>query len=89
MIRYYVTDRHQGDILACASRAVRAESTIQVREKDLPARNFWTSSLKFAILRQRHSSVLVNDRLTLQWQPESAACISPVMVCRPAASVAS
>ncbi len=37
MIRYYVTDRRQGDIVAFAYRAVReGVDMIQVREKDLP-----------------------------------------------------
>ncbi len=40
MIRCYVTDRRQGDVRACARRAVRdGMDMIQIREKDLPAKN--------------------------------------------------
>jgi len=42
MIRYYVTDRSQADIVACAERAVRnGVDMIQVREKDLTARELF------------------------------------------------
>ena len=65
MIRYYVTDRRRGDILSCASRAVRdGVDMIQIREKDLPSR-----PLLDLVLKVRHlaagtaTRVLVNDRL--------------------------
>src|SRR5436305_729359 len=42
MIRYYVTDRRQKDILLCAARAIRdGVAMIQIREKDLPARELF------------------------------------------------
>ena len=65
MIRYYVTDRRQGDVLASAARAVRdGVDMIQVREKDLPA-----AALLDLVCRIRDlaagtlTRVLVNGRL--------------------------
>ena len=42
MIRYYVTDRRQGDVLTYARHAIAAGvDMIQIREKDLPARELF------------------------------------------------
>ena len=42
MIRYYVTDRRQGDVLVYAARAIQSGvDMIQIREKDLPARELF------------------------------------------------
>jgi thiamine-phosphate pyrophosphorylase len=67
MIRYYVTDRRQGDVLASATRAIGdAVDMIQVREKDLPA-----AALLELVCRIRDlaagtvTRVLVNDRLDI------------------------
>ena len=65
MIRYYVTDRRQGDVLLYVERAIRdGIEMIQVREKDLPAREL------YELVNQIHdlasgtkTRVLVNDRL--------------------------
>ena len=65
MIRYYVTDRRQGDILATAARAVRdGVDMIQVREKDLPASELLDLVCKIRDLASdTRTRVLVNDRL--------------------------
>jgi thiamine-phosphate pyrophosphorylase len=67
MIRYYVTDRRQGDVLAFAARAIRdGIDMIQVREKDLPARELF--SLVCRIGDQAAGTktrILVNDRLDI------------------------
>jgi len=65
MIRYYVTDRHQGDVLASAARAIgEGVDMIQVREKDLPARELFDLVCRIRDLAARtNSRVLVNDRL--------------------------
>ena len=67
MIRCYVTDRHGGDLLASASRAIRdGVDMIQVREKDLEA-----GALYDLVCRIRDAAagsvtkVLVNDRLDI------------------------
>jgi len=67
MIRYYVTDRRHGDIVAFASRAVRAGvDMIQVREKDLSARDLFTLVSKIRDLATgTKTRVLVNDRLDI------------------------
>ena len=67
MIRYYVTDRHQGDVLACAARAVRdGIDMIQIREKDLPVRELFDLVCKIRELAAgTKTRVLVNDRLDL------------------------
>ncbi len=67
MIRYYVTDRHQADVLACAVRAV-ADSIdmIQIREKDLPARELFDLVCRIRdIAAGTKTRVLVNDRLDI------------------------
>ena len=65
MIRYYVTDRQQGDILAFAARAVReGVEMIQVREKDLPTKDLFDLVCKIRDLAAgTKTRVLVNDRL--------------------------
>ena len=65
MIRYYVTDRHQGDVVACAARAVRdGVDMVQVREKDLPARDLFNLVCRIRDLAAgTKTRVLVNDRL--------------------------
>ncbi|MBI2149500.1 MAG: thiamine phosphate synthase [Acidobacteria bacterium] len=65
MIRYYVTDRRQGDILAFTARAVHeGVDMIQVREKDLPASKLfeWVCRIR-DIAAGTITRVLVNDRL--------------------------
>src|SRR5262245_44659209 len=65
MIRYYVTDRHQGDVVASAERAVGdGVDMIQVREKDLPTRQLFNLVSKIRdIATGTKTRVLVNDRL--------------------------
>ena len=65
MIRYYVTDRRQGDVLACTSRAIRnGVDMIQIREKDLPSRELLDLVSKVRELATGTGTrVLVNDRL--------------------------
>jgi thiamine-phosphate pyrophosphorylase len=65
MIRYYVTDRNQGDVLACAARAVQTGiEMIQVREKDLPTRDLYSLVARIRDLAAgTRTRVLVNDRL--------------------------
>jgi thiamine-phosphate pyrophosphorylase len=67
MIRYYVTDRHNGNVLASADRAVRnGIDMIQVREKDLPARELFDLVCKIRDLASGTTTrVLVNDRLDI------------------------
>jgi len=67
MIRYYVTDRHQADILACAARAVRdGIDMIQIREKDLSARELFELVCTVRdIAAGTKTRVLVNDRLDI------------------------
>jgi len=65
MIRCYVTDRKQGDIVSYAQRAVRAGvDFIQVREKDLPARELFALVSRIRGIAERTATkILVNDRL--------------------------
>jgi thiamine-phosphate pyrophosphorylase len=67
MIRYYVTDRRQADVLACTARAVREGiDMIQVREKDLPASELFDFVCKIRDLAAGSTTrVLVNDRLDI------------------------
>jgi thiamine-phosphate pyrophosphorylase len=67
MIRYYVTDRRQGDVLASAARAIRdGVEMIQVREKDLPARELFDLVCRIRDLAAGTKiRVLVNDRLDI------------------------
>lgn len=65
MIRYYVTDRTQGNILASAERAIRnGVNMIQVREKDLPTIELLDLVRQIRDLAAKTGTqVLVNDRL--------------------------
>jgi thiamine-phosphate pyrophosphorylase len=67
MIRCYVTDRRQGDLLTFASRAIHDHvDMIQVREKDLSTRELLTLVYAIRDLAIGTSTrVLVNDRLDL------------------------
>ena len=65
MIRYYVTDRGQCDVIAAARRAVeRGIDMIQVREKDLDTPDLLDLVRKVVTLADGSMTrVLVNDRL--------------------------
>jgi len=67
MIRYYVTDRRQGDILDYAQRAIRSGvDMIQIREKDLPTRELLDLACKIRdIAAGTATRILVNDRLDI------------------------
>ena len=67
MIRYYVTDRRQGDVLTSASRAIRnGVDMIQIREKDLAARNLFDLVCRVRDMAAGSKTrVLVNDRLDI------------------------
>jgi thiamine-phosphate pyrophosphorylase len=67
MIRYYVTDRRQGDVLACAARAVGdGVDMIQVREKDLHAGDLFELVCRIRDLAGGTATrILVNDRLDI------------------------
>jgi thiamine-phosphate pyrophosphorylase len=67
MLRYYVTDRHQGDVIVSASHAVRAGvDMIQVREKDLAARELLALVCALRDVAAGTSTrLLVNDRLDI------------------------
>ncbi len=65
MLRCYVTDRRQGNLLASATAAVReGVDIIQVREKDLDARPLFDLVCRIRDLAAGSGTkVLVNDRL--------------------------
>ena len=65
MLRYYVTDRKQADILASVKRAVQnGVDMIQVREKDLDARSLFELVRNIVeAVEGTPTRVLVNDRL--------------------------
>jgi thiamine-phosphate pyrophosphorylase len=65
MIRYYVTDRRRGDVLASAAGAIHdGVDMIQVREKDLSAAELFELVSKVLNLAAgTRTRVLVNDRL--------------------------
>jgi thiamine-phosphate pyrophosphorylase len=67
MIRYYVTDRRQGDVLTYAQRAIADRvDMIQIREKDLPARQLLELVCRVRDLAAGTSTrILVNDRLDI------------------------
>jgi thiamine-phosphate diphosphorylase len=67
MIRYYVTDRRQGDVAASAARAIRdGVDMLQVREKDLQARELFDLVCRVRDLAVgTKTRVLVNDRLDI------------------------
>ena len=67
MLRYYITDRHAAGgteaLLACVARARDAGvDWIQVREKDLPARELCALTRQIVELAGRGPRILVNDR---------------------------
>ena len=67
MIRCYVTDRRQGDVIRSARRAIDdGVDFIQVREKELPARDLFNLVCE---IRNRAAGtktrILVNDRLDI------------------------
>jgi thiamine-phosphate pyrophosphorylase len=65
MIRYYVTDRRQGDVLTYAARAVASGvDMIQVREKNLSGKELFRLVCQVRDLAAgTKTQVLVNDRL--------------------------
>jgi thiamine-phosphate pyrophosphorylase len=65
MIRYYVTDRRRADILDCSARAIRdGVEMIQIREKDLPARELCELVCRIRDLAAGTTTrILVNGRL--------------------------
>jgi thiamine-phosphate pyrophosphorylase len=67
MIRCYVTDRHRGDLLASAKRAVDDRvDFIQIREKDLSARELFDLVCQVRDLASgSQTRVLVNDRMDI------------------------
>lgn len=67
MIRYYVTDRRQGDVVSYARRAIVAGvEMIQIREKDLPARELLELVCRIRDLAAgTPTRILVNDRLDI------------------------
>lgn len=67
MIRCYVTDRRGGDLLVFARRAIDdGVEMIQIREKDLPARDLLDLTCKIRDLALgTKTQVLVNDRLDI------------------------
>ncbi len=67
MIRCYVTDRRGGHVVRFAERAVtNAVDYIQVREKDLPARELFDLVCRIReVAKGSRTRVLVNDRLDI------------------------
>jgi len=67
MIRCYVTDRRQADVLGCVQRAIRdGVDLIQVREKDLPARELLELVSKVRDLAaESKTRIVVNDRVDI------------------------
>src|SRR5262245_18809093 len=65
MIRYYIRDRRQGDLFAHAKRAIaEGVDMIQIREKDLPAKQLVDLVCSIHELATGTSTkILVNDRL--------------------------
>jgi thiamine-phosphate pyrophosphorylase len=64
MIRYYVTDQRQADIVICAENAIRdGVDMIQIREKDLTARELFDLTCTIRHLAAgSNTRILVNDR---------------------------
>jgi thiamine-phosphate pyrophosphorylase len=67
MVRYYITNRHDGDVIDNATRAIKdGIEMIQVREKDLPTRELLALTCHIRDLAIGSSTkVLVNDRLDI------------------------
>ncbi len=67
MIRYYVTDRRHADIVACAAHAIRdGVDMIQIREKDLPARDLFDVTCRIRDLAVgTKTRIVVNDRVDI------------------------
>jgi thiamine-phosphate pyrophosphorylase len=67
MIRYYVTDRRQGDIFTAARIAIAdGVDMIQVREKDLPGAELFEIVCRMRDLAAGSKTrILVNDRLDI------------------------
>jgi thiamine-phosphate pyrophosphorylase len=67
MIRCYVTDRRQGDLLSHVNEAIRdGVDIIQVREKDLDARALYELVCRIRdVAAGTTTKVLVNDRLDI------------------------
>src|SRR5215471_6147013 len=65
MIRYCITNRRHGDVLAGATQAIRgAVDMIQIREKDLPSRDLLDLVSKIRDMAAgTKTRILVNDRL--------------------------
>src|SRR5262245_12468802 len=65
MLRCYVTNRHDGDVITYAARAIKqGVNMIQVREKDLSARDLLNLVVRIRDLAKGTSTeILVNDRL--------------------------
>lgn len=66
-MRCYVTDRRAGDVLASSARAIRnGVDLIQVREKDMPARDLLDLVCRIRDLAAGTTTrVLVNDRVDI------------------------
>ena len=68
MLRYYITDRHAAGgieaLLGCVERALAAGvERIQIREKDLTARELWGLTRRVVGLAEgRATRILVNER---------------------------
>jgi thiamine-phosphate pyrophosphorylase len=68
MLRYYITDRRSaggmGPLLGCIERAIADEvDWIQIREKDLPARELWALTRQVLdLVAGRRTRILVNGR---------------------------